>query len=424
MYTASPPGNTRRFSVGLVGEVVRKFLNTLWNTYSFFVTYANLSDWKVGDPAEQSAELLDRWLLSDLNRLVREVTEAYETYDVLGATRPIDAFVDNLSNWYVRLNRRRFWEGDAGALSTLYQALVTLSRLLAPTMPFVSEEIYQNLVMTVDESAPDSVHLASWPGFDERLIDEQLHADMELAQKVTTLGRAAREAASLKVRQPLQQVVVRTRTEVEKEGLRRMQEYVLGELNIRELAFADAAGDLVDVQVFPLPKQLGQKYGAGYPKIRQAFAGLDQMDLAARFRNGETVAVTVDGGEEYTVEPSDVEVRTSPRQGYSVAEDSGYLVAVTTELTPELMLEGHARELVRRVQQLRKDAGLEISDRIVLYVSETALVREVLAAHGDYVKEETLTTQIFQNGVLSGAAARETFSLGQEDVTIGVARSQ
>ncbi len=424
MYTASPPGNTRRFSVNLVGEVVRKFMNTLWNTYSFFVTYSNLSDWRPGTGdrgSVQTENLLDRWLLSDLNRLVRDVTESFETYDVLGATRPIEVFVDNLSNWYVRLNRRRFWEGDAAALSTLHTALVTVSKLLAPTMPYISEELYQNLVARVDASAPDSVHLAQWPDVDEALIDEQLHADMELAQKVTTLGRAAREGAALKVRQPLQQVVVRARTADEESGLRRMQEYILGELNIRELAFAGAAGDLVDVQVFPLPKQLGQKYGSGYPKIRKAFAALDQMELAARFRNGETVEVRVESGESYAIDPGDVEVRTSPREGYSVAEDGGYLVAVTTRLTPELELEGHARELVRRVQQLRKDAGLAISDRIVLYVSDTALVGAVLAAHGDYVKEETLTTQVVQNGAVP--ASTETFALGSEDVTIGVERA-
>jgi isoleucyl-tRNA synthetase len=430
MYTAGPPGNSRRFSVNLVGEVVRKFMNTLWNTYSFFVTYSNLSDWGLGtgdrgsgSPSHQSSvtNLLDAWLLSELNRLVRDVTEAYETYDVLGATRPIDAFVDNLSNWYVRLNRRRFWEGDPAALQTLYQALVTLSKLLAPSMPFISEEIYQNLVVRVDESAPNSVHLARWPEVDESLIDEQLHADMEMAQKVTTLGRAAREGASLKIRQPLQQVVVRTRTEAEKEGLRRMQDYVLGELNIRELAFAEAADDLVDVQVFPLPKQLGQKYGAGYPKIRKAFAALDQMELAARFRDGETVEVSVDSGERYAIEPGDVEVRTSPREGYGVAEDGGYLVAVTTALTPELELEGHARELVRRVQQLRKDAGLEISDRIVLSVTETPLVADLLAAHGDYVKEETLTVDLRRGASANGASER--FALGKDEVTISVARA-
>ncbi|MBX3001457.1 MAG: class I tRNA ligase family protein, partial [Caldilineaceae bacterium] len=427
MYTAGPPGNSRRFSVNLVGEVVRKFMNTLWNTYSFFVTYANLSDWGLGTGDWGSAQspitnLLDSWLLSDLNRLVRDVTDAYENYDVLGATRPIEAFVDDLSNWYVRLNRRRFWDGDPAALSTLHTALVTVSKLLAPAMPYISEEIYQNLVVRVDPSASDSVHLAGWPAVDEALIDEQLHADMELAQKVTTLGRAAREGAALKVRQPLQQVVVRTRTAEEEDGLRRMEEYVLGELNIRELAFADAAGDLVDVQVFPLPKQLGQKYGAGYPKIRKAVAALDQMELAARFRAGETVEVTVESGETYTVDVGDVEVRTSPREGYSVAEDSGYLVAVTTKLTPELELEGHARELVRRVQQLRKDAGLEISDRIALCVTETPLVADLLAAHGDYVKEETLTVDLRLGIAANGVS--ESFPLGKEEVTINVTRAE
>ncbi|RME61246.1 MAG: isoleucine--tRNA ligase, partial [Caldilineae bacterium] len=367
MYTASPPGNTRRFSSNLVGEVVRRFLNTLWNTYSFFVTYANLSDWRleIGDseqasqstnqPINQSPDLLDRWLLSELNRLVRDVTTAYESYDVLGATRPVADFVDGLSNWYVRLNRRRFWDGDPAALETLYTALTTLSKLLAPAMPFVAEEIYQNLVAGVDASAPDSVHLSTWPVVQEALIDEQLSADMALVQKITTLGRAARENASLKVRQPLQQVVVRVRSDEEKASLLRMADYLLSELNVKEVAFADAASDLVDVQVHPLPKQLGQKYGRGFPVIRKAFSEMDQMELAGKFQAGESVVVEADGAS-YEVTPEDVEVRSTPRAGYSVAEDGGYLVAVTTTITPELALEGQSREVVRRVQQLRKDA--------------------------------------------------------------------
>ena len=304
MYTASPPGNSRRFSSGLVGEVVRRFMNTLWNTYSFFVTYANLSDWGLGtgDGAADARNsqfatrnLLDRWVLSELNRLVRDVTAAYESYDVLGATRPVADFVDSLSNWYVRLNRRRFWDGDPAALSTLHHALVTVSKLLAPATPFVADEIYQNLVTGVDKSAPDSVHLAQWPQVDEAAIDEQLSADMALAQKVTTLGRAARENASLKVRQPLRQVVVRIRSAEEKTGLERMADTLLVELNVKELAFVEGASALVDVQVHPLPKQLGQKFGRGFPVVRQALTAMDQSELAARFGAGESVTVEVDG---------------------------------------------------------------------------------------------------------------------------------
>ena len=426
MYTASPPGNSRRFSVNLVGETVRKFMNTLWNTYSFFVTYSNLSDWALQTENAEPQALLDRWLLSELNMLVRTVTEALESYDVLGATRPIAAFVDSLSNWYVRLSRRRFWDGDPAALNTLYTALATVSKLLAPSTPFIAEEMYQNLVAGVDPQADDSVHLSRWPQYSVELIDERLNADMALVQKVASLGHSARQAANLKVRQPLAQVVVRVRNAEERDSLTRLQDLALDELNVKSLAFADAAGDLVDVQVFPYPKQLGQKYGSGYPKIRQALSKLDQAELASRFQAGETVEVVADG-ETYAVTPEDVEVRSTPRAGYSVAEAGGYLVAVTTELDAALEQEGHARELVRRIQQLRKDANLEISDRIVTYVLDSDLVHEVLAHFGNYVREETLTVDLVQVHPDQGDAIpahlpQAGFELGGKEIVIAVSK--
>ncbi|MBP7962043.1 MAG: isoleucine--tRNA ligase [Caldilineaceae bacterium] len=435
MYTASPPGNSRRFSTNLVGETVRKFMNTLWNTYSFFVTYANLSDWEIGRlgdlggdqanrPISQSPNLLDRWLLSELNRLVRDVTEAFETYDVIGATRPVADFVDTLSNWYVRQSRRRFWDGDAQALSTLHHVLVTVSQLLAPTVPFIAEEIYQNLAATTLPGAADSVHLSRWPQVDVNLIDEQLSADMATVQKVTSLGHAARQLASLKVRQPLAQVVVRTRKPGEKDGLLRHQDLLLAELNVKALVFADDADDLVDMQVHPLPKQLGQKFGAGFPKIRKALAALDQAELAGSFQFGETVQVEADGVV-YAIEPGDVEVRSTPRSGFSVAEDGGYLVAITTEITQALADEGNARELVRRIQQLRKETGLEISDRIVIHVTTSPALHRLLNAFGSYVREETLAVDLHQLGAdeqIPAHLQKDTFELDNELVTVAVVK--
>ncbi len=450
MYTASPPGNSRRFSLNLVGETVRRFLNTLWNTYSFFVTYANLGDYEIkrlGDSAEapnlsisQSPNLLDHWVLSELNRLVRDVTFACDNYDVLGLTRPIAEFVDNVSNWYVRLSRRRFWDGDPAALQTLYEVLVTVAKLLAPTTPFVAEEIYQNLVVNItnqgiedierlgdlNPQSPDSVHLAQWPQVNSAAIDEQLSADMAMVQRVTSLGHAARQNANLKVRQPLAQVVVAARTMEEEAALRRLQQFVLDELNVKELAFTHASGDLVDVTVFPYPKQLGQKFGKGYPKIRQAMTGMDQLELAARFQAGETVDVTAEG-ETYAVAPEDVEVRMTPRAGFSVAQAGGYLVAVTTELDQALLQEGYARELVRRIQQLRKDADLAISDRIVTYVADSDLMHAVLAHFGAYVREETLSVDLVQLHLTQGDVVPEnlpqaTFDMDGRLVTVAIGK--
>jgi isoleucyl-tRNA synthetase len=389
------------------------------------VTYANLSDWELGSPVA-SDNLLDRWVLSELNQLVRDVTQAMEEYDVLGATRPVAAFVDTVSNWYVRLSRRRFWDGDPAALSTLHRVLVTVSHLLAPTTPFVAEELYQNLVYAVQPGAADSVHLSRWPQVEEALIDEVLNADMALVQKVTSLGHAARQAANLKVRQPLAQVVVRVRTPEEQQSLERLQRLVLDELNVKALLFTGAAGDLVTVQIFPFPKQLGQKYGSGYPKIRQAMAQLDQLALASRFNAGETVEVEAEGNS-YAIAPEDVEVRSTPREGYSVAEAGGYLVAVTTEVDAALEQEGYARELVRRIQQLRKDAKMDISDRIVTYIADSTLVHDLLAHFGDYVREETLTADLVQVHPDKGDAMPDhlphaTFELGDKEVTVAISK--
>jgi isoleucyl-tRNA synthetase len=323
--------------------------------------------------------------------------------------------------------------------------LVTLSQLLAPATPFVSEEIYQNLVVRVGANAPDSVHLSRWPTVNTRHIDEQLSVDMEVVQRVTSLGHAARQSANLKVRQPLAQVVVRTRTNDERAGLLRLQQFVLDELNVKALAFTDAAGDLVDVSVFPYPKQLGQKYGKGYPKIRQAMSQMDQFALATRFQAGESVEIEAEG-ERYLVAPEDVEVRSAPRQGYSVAEAGGYLVAVTTEVDAALEQEGYARELVRRIQQLRKDAALAISDRIVTYVADQVagsgngaplagpmdgdgLLHQVLAHFGDYVRDETLTVDLVQVHPRQGNEIphhlpQASFELGDSQVTIAVAKKQ
>jgi isoleucyl-tRNA synthetase len=443
MYTAGPPGNSRRFSINLVGETVRKFMNTLWNTYSFFVTYANLAEWTprldfATRPA--STNLLDRWVLSELYMLVREATTAMDNYDVPGLTRPLSTFVENLSNWYVRLSRRRFWDGDPEALATLHEVLVTVSQLLAPATPFVSEEIYQNLVVNISATAPNSVHLSHWPKVNAAHIDEQLNLDMDLVQRVTSLGHAARQLANLKVRQPLAQVVARTRTAEERAGLLRLQQLVLDELNVKSLAFTDEAGDLVDVSVFPYPKQLGQKYGKGYPKIRQAMSQMDQFALATRLQAGESVEIEADG-ETYLVAPDDVEIRSAPRQGFSVAESSGYLVAVTTVVDAALEQEGYARELVRRIQQLRKDTNLAISDRIVTYIADTTsedgsnavaadgMLHEVLANFGDYVRDETLTVDLVQihpgqDNNMPAHLPKANFELGDSQVTIAVAKKQ
>jgi len=394
LYTSGPPGNSKRFHIDMVGSV-RPLLNTLWNTYRLFVTYANLSNWTPDTEAEPN-NLLDRWLLSELNRLVQTVTTALEEYDVNGATRPIAGFVDGLSNWYARLSRRRIWEDDPEALGTLYRCLVTLCHLLAPAMPYVAETMYQNLVRSADPRAENSVHLSHWPEADESLVDDELAADMALARKVTGLGHAARQAAGIKVRQPLAQVVVYTPHDAERAGLARLEALISDELNVKTLSFADSQNELVQVEVHPLPSQLGSKLRERFPLLQKALHAMDQFALAsltARLHAGETVSLDVEG-QPYALAPDDAELRTRPLEGYSVAEDGNYIVVVRTELTPDLLVEGLTRDLVRRIQQLRKDAGLEVSDRIVTYLGDVPLLRGILERFDDYVRSETLTVDM------------------------------
>ncbi len=426
LYTATPPGQERRFSSDLVGEVVSNFTLTLWNTYSFFTTYANLDGWKPGEDETLEYSALDRWLLSALNALVRDVTAAYESYDVLGATRPIEVFVDQLSNWYLRRSRRRFWKSESdgdkrAAYATLYQALVTLSKLLAPAMPFLADELYQNLVRTADEAAPLSVHLADWPGYDAALVDDRLNKEMGLVMKLASLGHAARNKANRKVRQPLSEVAFSVGNADERSVPERYGELLEDELNVKHVRLLSAAGEAVSYSLNPLPKQLGQKYGSRFPGIRQAVLAMDAAPAAQALLAGQTVSVSANG-ESYDVLPEEVEVRVTARAGYAVAAEGAYLAALVTDLTPELVREGLAREFVRRVQDLRKTAGLDISDRIRVSYQASAGLAEAVAAFREYIMNETLTVELSQAAPGEGMAVVED-SFDGESVTVGLEKA-
>jgi isoleucyl-tRNA synthetase len=458
MYTASPPGNTRRFSSNLVGEVTRKFLLTLWNSYSFFVTYANLNNFDPTTPPLPLAHrpVLDRWVLARLNGLVGTVTDALEKYDVTGATRPIADFVDELSNWYVRLSRRRFWntgepeaplaeaatqgpsattpgitggpDGSAAmsadtlsAHQTMYEVLVRLSHLLAPFTPFIADEMYRNLVGRVNLGAAPSVHLSTWPAPHAENVNEQLVADMALAQRVVSLGRAARDSAGLKLRQPVATAYVGLPGMGGAESLARVAGEVQEELNVKELKTVSASSDLVDVIIHPLPAQLGRKYGRRLPAIRQALAGLDPLTVAAMHEAGESVSVDVDG-ETLGILPEEIEVRKSPKPGLAVAEGAGYLVAITTEMSDELRWEGYAREIARNIQVLRKDSGLQISDRVHTTVQAGPQLGPVWAHFGPSIAADTLSVSFIEAAPAPGAATAHV-NLDGADVLIGVSKA-
>ncbi|GAP11334.1 isoleucyl-tRNA synthetase [Bellilinea caldifistulae] len=425
LYTASPPGQERRYSSELVSEVVRNFTLTLWNTYSFFVTYANLDGWKPDASHLPQYSDLDRWLRSSLHTLVRDVTEAMESYDVLGATRPIETFVDQLSNWYLRRSRRRFWKSESdedkrAAYATLYEALVTLSKLLAPTMPFIAEELYQNLVRSLDESAPESVHLAQWPGYDLAVIDERLNREMALVMKLASVGHAARNKANRKVRQPLAEAAFSVGTAEEMRVVEAYADLLEDELNVKKVRVLDTTAEAVAYSLNPLPKQLGQKYGSKFPAIRKALLELEPETAAKRLLAGKPLEVVLEG-ETFTILPEEVEVRAMAREGFAVASEGAYLAALVTDLTPELVKEGLAREFVRRVQDLRKQADLEISDRIRLYYSATPLLAEAVKDFAGYIQAETLCIEMVDSLPAENLpTTQDTFD--DQEVTIALKR--
>jgi len=397
LYTATPPGQERRFSSDLVGEVIRSFTLTLWNVYSFFVTYANLDKPTVSTLPIATGDL-DRWLLSELNVLVRDVTKAYENYDVPNATRPISAFVEKLSTWYLRRSRRRFWKSESDsdkqvAYSTLYTALVTVAKLLAPSMPFLADELYQNLVRSVDGDAPESVHLAEWPEVLPEMIDESLNRDMALVVRLVSLGHSARQKANRKVRQPLAEAAFSVGNSYERKAVETYADLFTDELNVKHVRLLDSSTEAISHTVKPLPKQLGQRYGNKFPAIQKAILAVNAEEAAHTLLAGKSLRVQVDG-ETYDVLPDEVEVKALAKEGFAVAEEGPYVAALVTELTPELVEEGLAREFVRRVQDLRKSAGLDVADRIKLFVEASAGLKSAIEAHRDYITAETLTSNL------------------------------
>jgi len=356
MFTSGPPGNVRRMSPDMVVEVMRNFLMTLWNTYSFFVIYANIDNFVPGKKMPKTTSELDRWLVSSLNQLIIDVDRLLDEYDPTSAGRKIESFVNNLSNWYVRRSRRRFWKSQndddkLSAYNTLYQALVTLAKLLAPFTPFVAEEIYQNLVRTVDKEAPESVHLASFPTADESLIDKDIMAGTELAMKVCSMGRAARSKSAVKVRQPLPKVIIMAGSSHEREALNSLRAQITDELNVKDIGFTS-----------------------------------EEM---------------------------------KEDKNLSVIAEGDYQVGIVTEISPELLAEGLAREIVRRLQTMRRSAGLEIADHIQTYYEGGEQVQAVMKDFADYIKQETLSTAILMK-TAEPPAHTEKFRLSGLEITLSI----
>ena len=427
MYCAHKPEQNLVFGYHLADDTRRSFLLPLWNVYSFFVTYANIDGWKpecVESGKSLTLQPLDRWIVSRLQQVIRTVTERMEEYDPYGATLAVEPFLDDLTNWYVRRSRRRFWKSEQdsdkeAAYATLYKVLVTLAKLLSPFVPFVTEVMYQNLVRSVAGETCESVHHCDWPVADESLVDDDLVEQMGLAMQIAALGRSARSASNVKLRQPLAKALVSAGPRAGRLG--DLADLVTDELNVKSVEFVEEEGDLVRYEIGLLPKLLGPKYGSRYPRLRQAVAAADAATLARRFRAPLSVELDLGDGEPpVELLSEEVEVRTLAREGYAVAEEKGMIVAVDVTLTPELVREGLARDLVRRIQNLRKEAGFQLDDRIMTYYTVDDELALVVTEWAGYVKAETLSLDLVPGPVPGDVARQESFKLEEHPVTLGV----
>ncbi|HEX6508874.1 MAG TPA: DUF5915 domain-containing protein, partial [Chloroflexota bacterium] len=416
LFVRHNPETNLNFGWESLDEVKRRLL-VLWNTYSFFVMYANVDGWTpsgaVPDPATRPQ--LDRWILARLNSLILDVRRGLDTFDAAGPARALDEFMEELSTWYVRRSRRRFWKSEndadkAAAYATLHESLTTLARLMAPFMPFLAETLYQNLVRRHDVAAPVSVHLTDFPTADLDAIDRELLESMQAAQRVVSLGRAARERANVKVRQPLARMYVKTPSDAESRVVSRVEAVILEELNVKILEFASSEDEFLSYSVRPNLPLLGPRFGRDLPRIRAALESLDPAAVVRSVERGEGITLHLDGSE-LQLAPDDVLTSATQRAGFAAMADDGYLVALDTQPTPELLYEGLAREAIRRVNDWRKAAGLNVDDRITVRYQATPELAAAIDTHKPYIMGETLSTR-FELGepVGRGFDASATFS--------------
>ena len=393
-YTSSAPWLPTRFSEDDVAETQRKFLSTLWNVYSFYVLYADLDKF---DPTKYtefvSGNVMDKWIMSKLNTLVKTVDEDLNSYRITQAALAVEAFTDELSNWYVRRNRSRYWSEEltddkVGAYVTLYRVIVSLCKVAAPFVPFMTEEIYQNLVVNLDPSAPESLHLCMWPEYDAEAVDKELEQSMDLAYSTVKLGRSARNGANIKNRQPLSEMLISTGALPEYYG-----DIIKEELNIKKVEFGADLSKYVNFEIKPNLPVLGKAYGKLIPGIRKEIASRNQMELAQAIQSGEAVTINVNDVE-IELNSENLLVTMQGLEGFAFAGEGTIGVVLDTHISDELREEGHLREIISKVQNMRKESGFEVADRINLYVSGNALLEGVVKKFEDTIKKETLTVNV------------------------------
>jgi isoleucyl-tRNA synthetase len=409
MLAAGSPWAARRVGHDSINEVVRKTLLTYWNTVSFHALYANASNFELSQtPALSDRPLMDRWIISELNSLVQEVDAALEDFDSQIAGRALARFIDDLSNWYVRRSRRRFWDGEMAALGTLHECLVKLTQLLAPLVPFITEQVWQELVIPADSKQPASVHLSDWPAVNTAAIDAELASQVALTRRIVELGRATRAESGIKIRQPLGRALIAasgwsTLPEA-------MREQIADELNVQTLQdIAPADGDLVDISVKANFKSLGAKFGGAVQEIAKAIAATDATALVKTLRaSGITTVGT------WEIALDDLVITEVPKSGWSVSSHDGESVALDLELTPALIAAGNVREVIRFIQERRKSDGLDISDRINVTWNATDEMAAAIETDLAHIADEVLALSITRD---AGLAINDT-EIGVEVVLV------
>ncbi|MBN1155676.1 isoleucine--tRNA ligase [candidate division KSB1 bacterium] len=424
MFCEHNPFTNLNFGYGPAKEV-RKHLLTLWNTYAFWTNYAILDGINPSQLSIKQDDLLeiDRWMLAKLQELIKDAHLYYEDFNIMAFIKKAEDFIDDLSNWYVRRNRRRFWKSEKDtdkkvAYSTLHHVLVSFIKLVAPIIPFITEEMYQNLVVSNNQNAPESVHLTDFPVVDDNLVDEKLVNDVDQVIKIVKAGRSLRNKTNIKVRQPLSELVVVVMDKnVDMEALRNYEQHFIEELNVKTIAFSQDDSDLAHYELKIDFKKLGQKYGKDLPKIQAALKQHDHKEIVKQLRANLSINLEVDN-RRLEIQPDELSIETSAKQDYEIIETDGYVIGMNTLLTDELLSEGLARDLVRHIQELRKEADFEMNDRIYLYFEGSEKISEAFERHSEYIKTETLAMEIHDK-IASGATTKE-IKLGNDKIILGV----
>lgn len=422
-YINSAPWLPNRFHGKAVVEGQRKFMSTLWNTYAFFVLYANIDNFDATKYTLDYDKLpvMDKWLLSKLNTMVKTVDEDLGSYKIPEAARALQEFVDDMSNWYVRRSRERFWakgmeQDKINAYMTLYTALVTVAKAAAPMIPFMTEDIYQNLVRSIDANAPESIHLCDYPEVNEAWIDKDLEANMEELLEIVVLGRACRNTANIKNRQPIGTMYVKAEKAMDKF----YTDIIADELNVKEVKFADDVESFISYSFKPQLRTVGPKYGKLLNGIRTALSEIDGTAAMKELRDNGVLVLDIDGNRVELAE-EDLLIETAQSEGYVTETDGETSVVLDTNLTPELIQEGFVREIISKVQTMRKEAGFEVMDKIIVYAKDNDKIMDIMKANQDEIKREVLA----ENIILGEAEGyTKEWNINKEAVTLGVSKVQ